>query len=294
MRQAARLVLLAALCPCCRTPPVQRAYPPPSAEELEAFVDHRDRAIDTLNGRAKATSWLGGQRMRSTVYALIDRRAGLRFEAEVSLQGTIAILVMQGSQFWFLDLQKNVFQHGSACAGNVGALVGIPLGAAGVASVMIGSGWLRVRPVPDAPDNHHRKPGVVSWDPTLGADVLSVGDRSLSFRKRDGDWDIVAFEAPSAKGRFKLLYEDFETFAVKPLPPLEKGSYRPGRPTSVRLPRVVRFAEDGKSFDSGADIAWKERTLNEVIPPDRFRLDPPPGVRIENVDCSQPPDPSTR
>ena len=54
---------------------------------------------------------------------LVERQGRLRFEAEVSLQGTVATLVTDGKNFSLLDLQEQVFKQGPACPENIASLL---------------------------------------------------------------------------------------------------------------------------------------------------------------------------
>src|SRR5207344_2174835 len=58
-----------------------RPYPEPTAAELLAVVAARQQAVSSMNARVRATSWLGGERVRATVLMLVDRPGRLRFEA---------------------------------------------------------------------------------------------------------------------------------------------------------------------------------------------------------------------
>ena len=61
----------------------------PTADALMAALAAQQAAVRGMNARVRATSWLGGERVRATVNMLVERDGHLRFEAEVSLQGTV-------------------------------------------------------------------------------------------------------------------------------------------------------------------------------------------------------------
>jgi hypothetical protein len=56
---------------CVHAPPVTRPYAAPTADELGALLAARAATVRSLNARAKATSWLGGERERATVLMLV-------------------------------------------------------------------------------------------------------------------------------------------------------------------------------------------------------------------------------
>ena len=153
------------LCGCPPKPPAVRPYPPPTAAELAATLAAHQAAVRSMNARVRATSWLGGDRVRATVLMLVTRAGQLRFEAEVSLQGTVATLATDGVRFALLDVHKNELRQGPACPANVASLIRIPLAPAEVAAILLGD--LALDPIPS-------EAGAVSWDPTRGADVWTL------------------------------------------------------------------------------------------------------------------------
>ncbi len=252
---------------CAGTAHVTRRYPAPTAEILLQAVRARQSAVRGSNIEARATSWLGGQRVRGTVQMLVERSGRLRFEAEVSLQGTVAALAVDHGQFTFIDHQKHVFRKGPACPANVAALIRIPLAPEAVAAILLG----------DAPLAKDDKLAGVEWDGARGADVLVLRDRHattlwLGLRRPDpmkAEWDVLYLEGldANAKTRWRVAYDDFE------------------RVGGVALPRLVRFAESGKDFDDGVEIKVRERLLNPTFPERAFVLEEPSGYTVEPAFC---------
>jgi outer membrane biogenesis lipoprotein LolB len=251
---------------CAGTSKATRSYPAPTADELLQAVRDRQAKVHSMNVETRATSWLGGERVRGTVQMLVERGGQLRFEAEVALQGTVALLTVDHGQFAFIDYQKHLFRKGGACPSNVAELVRIPLAPAEVAAILLGD-------VPLPPDGKAR----VDWDTGRAADVVSVemqaGTRVWLGLHRPNPqlaaWDVVFLEGQDSgrPQRWRVSYEDFER--------------RPG----VALPRLIRFAEPGQSFDDGVEIKIRERTLNPGFPPGAFTLEPPPGYRVVEAHC---------
>ena len=253
---------------CTSTKLLTRSYPVPTADELLAAVRARQAAVSAMNVEARATSWLGGERVRGTVQMLVGRPGQLRFEAEVAVQGTVALLAVEGGQFTFIDNQKHVFRKGPACPANVATLIRIPLLPAEVAAILLGD-----VPLPGATAEAR-----VEWDGTRGADVLVLpGPQAttlwLGLRRRNpvgSAWDVVFIEGQAAGGqggRWRVAYDDFE------------------RAGGVSLPRLVRFAEPGKGWDDGVEIKIRERALNPSFPEGAFTLVPPEGYTVEQAAC---------
>jgi len=269
---------------------VARPHAPPTAAILADALSERQAVLTAMNARVRATSWLGGDRVRATVLMLVDRPGRLRFEAEVSLQGTVAVLATDGQRFAFLDTMKNELRRGPACAANVASLIRIPLAPADVAAMLLGDMRL--------PAGTTVAGAVVDWDPSQRADVLAV-------RRNDG-WLRVLFQgAPPNGGRFsmdglrvvgaiatgadgrprwRVAFEDFAKVSVT-------GPSAGAPAVALWLPQTIRFAEGASSFDEGVEIKVKERSLNEPLADSAFVLPAPIGTSVIEVGC--PPSLST-
>jgi len=259
------LVLAIALAGCPQAHPISRPYPPPTAEALLAALQARQAAVPGMNARVRATSWLSGERVRATVNMLVERDGRLRFEAEVSLQGTVATLVTDGGAFALLDARKNELSRGPACPANVASLIRIPLAPADVAAILLGDAR-----VPDAAAGA----AAVDWDASAGTDVLALPDPSggalqVLFRGTGADRRLVGASRVDAAGArlWRTAYEDF------------------GRAGEVWLPGTIRFAEGKASFDDGVEIRFRDRAVGAAPPAGAFTLAPPPGVTVHDVGC---------
>ena len=248
---------------CVHKPPVARPYAAPSADELATLLAARASAVRSMNARAKATSWLGGERVRATVLLLVERDGHLRFEAEVSLQGTVATLATDGRVFALLDARKNELSRGPACPANVASVIRIPLAPADVAAIVLGDAR---RPADAAvsPD--------VAWDAERGADVLELAAPAetlrVFFARHGADVDVVGAEAlAGGKRRWRTSYEDFEGTGA------------------ARLPTTLRYAEGGGSYDDGVEIKLKDHDLGVAPPAAAFTIPLQSGVTVKDVGC---------
>jgi hypothetical protein len=236
---------------------MQRPYTAPSPDELLAALRARQAALRGVNQEARVTSWLGGERVRGTVQMLVERDGNLRFEAEVSLQGTVAALAVNHGIFVFIDNQKKTFRTGIATPGDVASLIHIPLPAQAVAAIVLGDVFL--------PEGS--KMLDVGWE--AGTDVLHAqtpsGDQLWVSMHRpvtsQAAWDVVAVagQSPFVAGRWRVSYEELQRW------------------NGQTLPSLVRFAEPGHGFDDGVEIKVKEREVNPSFPAEAFVLVPPPG-----------------
>jgi hypothetical protein len=251
---------------CHHAPPVQRPYAAPTGDELAQLLAARAATVTSLNARARATSWLGGERVRATVLMLVERDGHLRFEAEVSLQGTVATLATDGRTFALLDAHKNELSRGPACPANVASLIRIPLAPADVAAIILGD----ARRPPDAavsPD--------VGWDAERGADVLELTlpaqTLRVFFAHHGTVVDVVGAEALAGGRRlWRTAYDDFEGTGA------------------TRLPTTIHFAEGAGSYDDGVEIKLKDHQLGTQAPAGAFTLTPPAGVAVRDVGCAGP------
>jgi outer membrane lipoprotein-sorting protein len=272
VRALAVFVAVGALTACCAhaQPITTRPYPAPPPDALIAALSAQQAAVHGMNARVRATSWLGGERVRATVNMLVERDGHLRFEAEISLQGTVAVLATDGTTFALYDAHRNEFSRGPACPANVASMIRIPLAPADVAAVLLGDGHV---PAPIDPAT-----ASVGWDARRGADVLAVpardgGTQQFLFHGDGAARTLVAIDRVGTNGAplWRTAYEDHETVG------------------GARLPRIIRFAEQNSSFDDGVEIKFKDRSINVAPPAGAFTMTPPAGATIVDVGCGPAP-----
>lgn len=264
----AALVVTATACAARQTP---RPYPAPTPEELLTAIRQRQQRVTSVNLETRTTSWLGGERARATVLMLVTRKGQLRFEAQVSLRGTVATLTTDGDQFALTEFEANTFKTGPACPENVAQLVRIPLLPDEIAAILLG----------DVPGGSDTRALGVSWDAGRGAEVLELertagagaARRFTVHLVRTGgtpaDYRIVAVAGDTGGTRepWRVSYDDVA---------LSDG---------VSLPGVIRFAEPGRSFDEGVEIRVRDRRLNPPLTDGPFRQEPPPGFAVVPLGC---------
>jgi len=262
---------LAAVFTGCGHAQIKRGYVEPTQQELLSALHERQDATKSLNLETRTTSWLGGDRVRATVLMLVQRQGKLRFEAEVSLKGTVAALTTDGQAFALLDMERNEFKQGPACPANVASLVRILLAHYEIAAILLG----------DAPLRAESKLVAATWDAELGAERLSFespGENNKSTQlnvlllEESRGWAVVAVEGLATnniknQGWWRVRYEELTPIA------------------GVYFPNIIRFAEPNASFDDGVEIKIKDRRINPEIPEDSFHLSPPADFFIQNVNC---------
>jgi hypothetical protein len=253
----------------------QRPYPAPTPDALLANLRARQQAVRAADLDTRTTSYLGGERVRATVLMLVDRPGRLRFDVEVSLRGAVATLATDGKDFGMLDLEGRVFRRGQACPENLALLVPVPLRPAEIAAILLG----------DAPVALEARAVKLEWDGKARTDVLEIvnpgGGRALAERvwvslrrtTEGSRWDVVGLEARSmpGRGRWRVAYEDLR---------VEGGWGQPG---------LIRFAEPGRQFEDGVEIAVKSRKLNPELRPQAFTVAAPEGFATMNHPCAEAP-----
>lgn len=262
---------LVALFAGCGHAQIKRGYVEPTQQELLGALQERQDATKSLNLQTRTTSWLGGDRVRATVLMLVQRQGNLRFEAEVSLKGTVAALTTDGQGFALLDMERNEFKQGPACPANVASLVRIPLAPPEIAAILLG----------DAPLRLESKLVATTWDADMGAERLSfetpvernkIAKLNVFLRKQSGGWAVVAVEGLATdntkkQGWWRVRYEELTPVG------------------GVYFPNIIRFAEPNASFDDGVEIKIKDRRINPEIPQESFHLTAPADFFIQNMNC---------
>ena len=254
---ARRALARSALAAPRASPPAVRPGPPAPATLWQALAA-RQQAVRAMNARVRATSWIGGDRVRATVLMLVDRAGRLRFEAEVSLQGTVSIL----------DHPRRRLPDARRAQRKAAAGPGLPrqrrVADPHAARARRGGGDPARR---RAGCPRRRAAGAqVEWDAGRGADALVVRDGSAETRvffRPDKPDEIVGAAVAGPDGpRWRASYEDLAPVG---------GRTAPARNDPLRRAR--------DSYDQGVEIRFKDRTLNADMPADSFTSRRPPAPR---------------
>ena len=276
----------------CATSTPRPPGPVPDAQSLLARVIERATHVRAINAEAKATSWVGGKRLRGTLLLLAQQEGQLRFEMEVALQGSVAKLATDGQRFSYLDVNKSVLYSGPACPANISGMIRIPMAARDVAALLLGNppGVTPAKASPQAVRQAGRQldnglsPGAVTWDGKAGLDVLTLEDTQgtpqliigVTPPTSSGPLEIVSISGRDPSGKWwRARFDKFETFKVD------------AAETPVRVGTRVAFAEPGKSLDDGVEIRFNDIRLNREVPGAAFELIAPAGTTPQRVGCGQ-------
>jgi hypothetical protein len=245
---------------CPPPKPVERLYPPPTAQELYDHLVKRRGALKSLRAETRVDHMgEGSERVKVTVPMLLERGGRLRFEIEAPIGGsTLVTLVSDGSTFQLLDSKNNRFLEGPAKACNVARLIKISMepediidaltGGAPLAGEIVGAEWDRGRE-------------------RLELKLPDGGTERIWLDARDKSWDVLAAERKSASGQilWTLQHSDFS----------DRGG-------GIRTPARTDLKQPPRA---DARIKFREVEINVTPPSGAFKLPPPAKIPVEPADC---------
>lgn len=199
---------------------------------------------------------------------MMERPDRIRFDATTSFGSTGAILTSDGRRFALLDLRDNRFLRGEPCARNIARLIGVPLSAPDVATLMLGGAPL-IR--------HHD--ASIRWDSDGHYVVTLRGDhdavQTLHLGLREGDHLL-----PPQEQRTRLLMSEVRSGRRL----VFRATFDDWRLIDgVAMAFRIRFEEPRTETD--ALLRFSRIELNPELPGYAFTQRPPGGVRVEDVSC---------
>lgn len=266
-----RAILLPLLALClagCPTPPPD--HPITDAERaLRLYGSLRGRAR-SMRAEAGVDHYGHEGRTHLRAMMLLVRPDHVRFDATTSFHATGAILTSDGRAFALLDLRDDRFLVGEPCGRNIARLLGVPLDAPDVATLLMGG----------SPIVAHRG-AEVTWDAAGYYRVLLRGrdgvTQEIHLGLRDGDEHV-----DPASQRTRLLESTVRTNGRLAW----RATFDDYRIVSgIAMPYRVRFEEPRSETD--VLLRFDSIELNPEIPDEAFTQRPPGGVRIEQVSCDE-------
>jgi hypothetical protein len=254
------LVLVACACPGAR---IARPYADPGADQVVAYLTSLRQRVHTLRAETLSDARIGNDRANITVYILATWGGRLRYQAMNPGGGALAAdLASDGTEFCFIDANKNCGECGPATPQNVGQLLQVAMEPDDVVTMMFGG-----TPVLAGAT------AALRWDASEGHEVLDLEAEDGTKQRIvldgvDHRWDVLQSEVtnPDGKRAFRIRHKDFHV--VKSLS---------GQP--VRVPGKSFFEQPGND----ALIRWKEQEIDVELPGDKFHMDVPAGLAT----CSQ-------
>jgi hypothetical protein len=268
-----RLAFVASLIPLLACCPggggggnVTRPGGPAKVEDLVKQLNAKHTALHSFSGGSTMDYWLGKDRVKGEVLVMGTPGAKVRFAALSPAGGdTIADMTCDGSNFAFVDKQRNCEMAGPCDATSIATFLRVELQPEDFVALALGN-----PPVPAGAT------GSVTWDGKRGADVLELSGNgfkeTIVIDERDGHFDVVEVKKVGADGKviWSVENRDFKELSdaagVKHRVPMKSKLVSPAQGADL----LVEWAED--------------RQLNPTtIPPGAFQLQLP-GVAI----CGKP------
>jgi hypothetical protein len=262
IRRAAPLLVLAFAtgCPPRRPPPDLSLEP----RELLAQVSQAQAVIRSVQGEARvAVDGPGGS---GTVRQFLAAEAPDRLHVEALdfFGNPVAVLAAGGGRFSLYDAREKVLWRGAATPENLARLVPLPIAAEDLVRILCGYAPL----LPGEPARVDQGRGFAEL-------VLEAGSRTQTLRVGPNARVLrstVREGGAQPPGAYDLVFGDPDDAA------------RPGFPSTVTL----RASEPRVKLD----LRWSEVEVNAAVDPKLFRMDPPRGARVVELEQHAPGPPS--
>ena len=254
-RRAARALVAAALAAAAACVP--RAPPPDLSLEPGALLEQVRAASGTVarvQGEARLQVDAPGQKGSAPAFVAAERPDRLHVEVLDFFGNPAAVLVAEGGRLAIDDRRARTFYRGAATARNVARLVRLPLPPERIVALLLGE-----PPLEGAPASAEPGPGIVTL-------VLRDGPRSTELAV-----------GPRAA---------VERAAYRGDPAIPDHEVRYARFTDLlggRLPEVVGIVAPGAGVR--IELSWKEPDLTAPTPDALFRMEPPSGARVVDLDA---------
>jgi hypothetical protein len=245
--------LAAALAACApRVPPPDLALEP---EALLAQVVATAAAIQSVRGEVRVRA-SGQERVAVPAFVAAGRPGSLHLEALDFFGNPVAVLVVADGRLSIYDARDRALYRGAATAENVARLVPLPIAPDELVAVLCGAPLLAGEPV-----RAEAGRGYVTLE-------LRDGARTTTLRVVTGAVVERATVRLRGGGGYEVAYG--KPFAAS-------GADQPGDVTLSSAEPPVRV-----------EVAWVDHEPNAALEAALFRMEPPAGARVVDLDAPGP------
>lgn len=273
----ASLAMSLGACTSARCPAVRFS----SSDELTAHHASVRAWAGRLRAEARVDRRDGGDRVRGTVFMMLERPDRVRFDAMTQF-GPAAVLTSDGASFALTDLRENRFFAGPTCAENIARLLGMPLEAEDLARLLVG----------EAPERSFETPGEGHLDCESGQYVIETTDpasgrvdrRVYDVRQADVEGPLESQRlrvrehtrhAADGTLEYRVRWDDYRF--VEDLE--SSATPREGLAMAFR----VQFEIPPRGIDTL--VRFESIELNPTLESNVFVQDARDGLTIERVEC---------
>ena len=258
---AGRVVAAALLLAGChpRRPPPDLSLDP---GELLAQVKAVQARVLSVQGRARVGMDSPGTSGGAEQYLVAERPGRLRIEVHDFFGNVVASMVVEEGRLALYDARARTFVRGQATPANLARLVPVPVTAEALVTLLCGSA------------------------PLLGGapEATEPGDGRVLLTLRDGD---LVQRLEVGPGAVLLASRVRRATAAGEVPAGLDAEFSVHRNhAGQRLPTdlEVRAAKAGVTLS----LHWRELEVNQPVDPTLFRLEPPAGAQVVDLDPPAP------
>jgi hypothetical protein len=270
MNRFAAVLAIALLAGC----PPHVASPSGTTDATVAAVEtkltaQRD-ARKGFTGESVMDYWLGKNRVKTSVYAMGEVGAKVRFNGLSPAGGSVLLdLACDGTGFKLVDSQNNCTLSGVCDRNSIAQLLHIQLAPDDFLHLALGT------PPPLA-----NPTGSVTWDAANGLERVEMtgpeGTQKLAIDTRDGHWDVVSSELVGSDGKTVWAVDNSDFQDVD-----DDATHG-----KQRVPGKSRFKSPGQ--DADVLVEWKQLKVNPTIDDAKFAVVVPAGLPTCQQQAPQP------
>jgi len=288
--RSCRLLLVLAGAGCAHVPPPSSV--PPDADAALGRMRATLANCNAVQATAKIDRLGEGGRVRGDLMLFALRPQSLRMDAVSPFGVAIATLTSDGTAFAFSDWRNKVHYVGPASACNIARLTGVAVPAHVLVDLLRG----------EAPVLKHEGAGArMVWDAhghwTIEIDSTRQSSERIELAPRPDDWNkpwqeqaLRVLDVRVVQQGYVLYHAQLSEHAPAPMagPRVDPDHLEPdlppsGPPCSAELPRKIHV--EIPEPESDVRLQYQQLSWNPPLPAGTFEQAPPPGMRIEPVEC---------